>query len=317
MRLMNAKLVLAGGLLAASALWALPAGAVDWASVPGKDVNLFYPGQASFEWVLTQTDHSGAPVFKDGKNCAQCHDLPGKSEASKMGDTIVSGKKLEPAPIAGKPGSIVANVKIAKDGDKLSVRLEFPDTPAAGAKMDADNAVKVTMMLDNGKVPEFARMGCWATCHDNLAYMASAQPGQDVTKYIKQSRVKLTRQGGADVKPADELAKLHGEGMELEYWQAKLNPGKPAAAVDGFILDKRAPDATPAVTAEGKLEGGKWVVILSRKLAAPAPYKELAAGKVYTVGFAIHGGFAARRFHWVSFEHSLAIGGGEGDFVVK
>ncbi|HIJ38973.1 MAG TPA: cytochrome c-552 precursor, partial [Rhodospirillaceae bacterium] len=273
----------AGVALAAAALWAAPAGAVDWAGVAGKDVTMFYPGQAPFEWVLTGTEHSGAPVFKDGKNCHECHDLPGKSEAATMGKKIAAGEKLEPTPIAGKAGSITANIKVAKDADKLYVRLEFPDTPVAGAKMDPDNAVKVTMMLDNGKVPEFARMGCWATCHDNLATMPSGGTG-DTSKYIKQSRVKMTRQGGADVKPADELEKLRADGVFLEYWQAKLNPGKPAVAVDGFILDKRAANASPAVTAEGKLEGGKWVVVLSRKLAAGAPYKELAAGKPYSLG---------------------------------
>ena len=38
-----------GGLIAAAPARA----AIDWASVPGKDVVLFYPGQASWEWALT------------------------------------------------------------------------------------------------------------------------------------------------------------------------------------------------------------------------------------------------------------------------
>ena len=81
-----------GAALAALALWAAPAGAVDWNAVQGKDVTMFYPGQASWEWVLTPTSHSGAPVFREGKNCHECH----KGEEKRMGDTIVSGKKLEP-----------------------------------------------------------------------------------------------------------------------------------------------------------------------------------------------------------------------------
>ena len=36
-----------------------PAAALDWGGVPAREVVLFYPGQGSFEWSLTQTDHSG------------------------------------------------------------------------------------------------------------------------------------------------------------------------------------------------------------------------------------------------------------------
>ena len=80
-------------LIAAAALMGsfgvAPAWAVDWAGVPGKDVVLFYPGQSPFEWQLTPTDHSGAPKFRDGKNCHECHD----GEEKSMGTLLVSGKK--------------------------------------------------------------------------------------------------------------------------------------------------------------------------------------------------------------------------------
>ena len=299
--------------LAALALWAAPAGAVDWNAVQGKDVTMFYPGQASWEWVLTPTSHSGAPVFREGKNCHECH----KGEEKRMGDTIVSGKKLEPNPIAGKPGSITANIKMAHDANTFYVRFEFPDPPVVGEKMDPANAVKVTMMLNDGKVVEANRAGCWGTCHEDMVFMPHAPQGKEVTKYLMRSRVKMTAEGGPDLKPADELAKLKADGQDLEYWQARLNPGKPAAAEDGFVLEKRDFNPSTTVSVDGKLEGGKWVVILSRKLAAPAPYKQLVAGKPYTVGFAIHSGHAAKRFHYVSFEQSLVLDGAGADFVAK
>jgi hypothetical protein len=308
--------------LSAGAASAEPA----WDSIQGRDVNMFYPGQASWEWVLTQTKHSGAQVFRDKeapKDCHECHDVKGKPDAPAFGAQIVSGQALpsgqvlEPNPIAGKAGSVVANVKMAHDADRFYVRLEFADTPAPATKMDPDNAVKVTMMLNDGKVPEANRAGCWGTCHEDLPYMANAAQGTELTKYLTKSRTSMTAKGGGDVKPAADIEKLRADGYYLEYWQAKLNPGKPATAVDFTVLDKRQLNTTASVTATGKLEGGKWVVVLSRKLVAGAPYKDLVAGKNYTVGFAIHGGYAAKRFHWVSFEQSMVLNSGDAEFVAK
>jgi hypothetical protein len=314
MRLFNKLVPVAAAVGFAAAAWAAPASAaVDWNTVQGKDITLFYPGQASWEWVLTPTSHSGAPVFREGKNCHECH----RGEEDKMGDTIVSGKKLEPNPIPGKLGSVKANIKMARDADRMYVRLEFPDTPLAGQKMDPDNETKVTIMLSDGKVAEATRAGCWGTCHEDMVFMPHAQPGKDVTKYLVRSCAKMSAQGCADKKSAADIAALKADGQDLEYWQARLNPGKPAAADEGFVLASR--DFAPAkeVSAEGKLENGKWVVVLSRKLAESAPFKPIEAGKVYTVGFAIHGGYAARRYHWVSMDTTFAVGSGTADFLVK
>lgn len=314
MNFFNKLVPIAAAAAIAAAVWAAPASAaVDWNSVQGKDITLFYPGQASWEWALTPTSHSGAPVFREGKNCHECH----RGEEDRMGDTIVSGKKLEPNPIAGKPGSVKVNVKMARDADHFYVRMEFPDTPAVGQKMDPDNAVKVTMMLNDGKVAEANRAGCWGTCHEDLGFMPHAAQGKETTKYLVRSCAKMTAQGCAEMKPAADIATLKADGQDLEYWQARLNPGKPAAAEEGFVLASRNFAPAKAIPAEGKLEGGKWVVVLSRKLTEAAPFKAIAAGKTYTVGFAIHGGYAARRFHWVSFENTMTVGGGEADFVVK
>ena len=300
----------------AALLWAAPAGAVDWNAVQGNSINLFYPGQASWEWVMTATEHSGAPVFKDGKNCQECHDLEGKSELPMMGEKIVTGKKLELTPIPGKAGSVVANVKMAHDAENFYVRLEFQNPPAAGEPMDA-NEVRVTMMLNDGKVAEANRAGCWVACHDNLATMASAPEGQAITKYLMRSRVKMTRQGGAEIKPADDLKAMRTDGQVLEYWQAALNSGKPAKALDGYVLGTREFKRSQVVTAEGQIENGKTVVVLSRKLTAGGSYKDIVAGKSYVVGFAIHGGFAGRRYHWVSLEKTMTLDSGDANFVVK
>lgn len=308
--------IFAGVLTAGLTVIAGSAGAVDWSAVPGKTVNLFYPGQASWEWVMTQTDHSGAPVFKDGKNCSECHDLPGKSEAPAMGEKIVTGKKLEPSPIPGKAGSILATVKMAHDADTFYVHIEFPNPPSVGEPMGPDEN-KVTMMLSDGTVKEADRAGCWVACHDNLATMTSSPEGKAVTKYLMRSRVKMTRQGGPDVKPAEEIQAMKADGQTLEYWQAALNSGKPAKAFEGYVLASREFKRSQTVAAEAQLDNGIWAVTLSRKMTPGAPYKDIAAGKTYVIGFAIHGGHTGRRFHWVSFEKTMAIDSGSADFVVK
>ena len=42
----------------------------DWEKIPAKTVTLFYPGQASWEF-LTSNAHPGAPAVEAG--CATCH----------------------------------------------------------------------------------------------------------------------------------------------------------------------------------------------------------------------------------------------------
>jgi cytochrome c-type protein NapC len=151
--------------------------------------------------------------------------------------------------------------------------------------MDDRYAARVTMMLDDGNVKEATRAGCWGTCHDDAAGMASAPVGKEITKYLAASRTKVTRQGGGEnfKSPAD-LDQLLKQGLFVEYWQARLNPGQPAQAADGYILDKRHERTAPIVDADATFER-PWVVVLSRALKPGRPgYKDVVAGKTYTVG---------------------------------
>jgi len=298
---------------AVSAMMVAPAWAVDWAGVPGKDVTLFYPGQSSWEWVMTATDHSGATKFKGGKNCFECHN----GDEKDFGAELSSGKKNEPTPIAGKPGSMVANVKVAHDAEKMYIHLEFAEGTQPDAKMDAKYATKVTVMLSDGKAANANRAGCWIACHEDSTKMPG---GADATrtKYLGASRAKQARQGSGDeMKPAADLAKMRADGQYLEYWQALLNPGAPTVANAFTVLDKRDDAKPDAVAAEASFANGKWSVTLSRKLKAGAPYQDIAAGQPFTIGFAIHAGHTAGRFHYLSFERSLALDSGTADFIAK
>jgi hypothetical protein len=311
----NRSLTLARALACVLAFGMAPlaTAAVDWSKAKEKEIVLFYPGQASWEWVMTQADHSGATKFRAGKNCKGCHD----GEQADIGAAILAGgHKLEAHPQAGKPGALRLFVRTARDADRLYFQFRWKPGPAKNpAKGDA--AARVTVMLDDGGIKESARAGCWASCHDDAMGMASAAPGSKVTKYLGGSRVKLTRQGGGtQLKPDAELKAQLAKGAFLEYWQAKLNPGKPATAVGGYILGDRAKPAGSGVTADAQFTGGQWLVTLSRPLKpAGAGQKALVAGKPYAVGFAVHDDFAEHRHHHVSLEYTLQIDGGTADFV--
>lgn len=295
-------------------LAAPPALAVDWDAVAGREIVFFYPGQASWEWVLTQADHSGGPKFREGKLCVACHE----GEQADIGALIVSGEKVEPTPIAGKRGSFPVTVKTARDAERFYVRLEWapqrlPDAP----RMDPDYEIKVTMMIDDGAVVEATRAGCWGACHSDANGMAHASEDADITKYLARSRTRLTRRGGGlNLKPAEELAALAGQGMFLEYWQARLNAGAEPVAVGGHILEARTEHEDSAVAAVAEYGSDRQTVILSRPLTPGGAFeKALDPGKTYALGFAIHEAYAAHRFHHVSFGYSLRLDGGEADFI--
>jgi cytochrome c-type protein NapC len=290
--------------------WGGSAAAVDWSGVEAREVVVFAPGQGSWEWALTEKDHSGAPKFKQGKNCRSCHD----GEQHDIGKRIAGGEKLEPEP--GGPPSTTLKIRTAHDGERLHVQIAWKAAPASGRKADPEVPARITMMLADATLKEAARAGCWASCHDDAIGMASAPAGGGITKYLGASRAKLSRSGGGEnLKPADALAALQQQGSFLEYWQAELDPAKPAQPVSGWILDKRHEHAPAVTTAAATFANGEWTVELGRPLAGGPNQHALAPGRTYAVGFALHDDYSAHRHHQVSFEYTLALDGGEADFV--
>ncbi len=281
------------------------AGAVDWAKVPEKSITLFYPAQISWDRLFTPGRHSGQRRWPE-KTCVGCH---GDIDEGPLGDSLVDGEKdKEPAPIAGKPPFVKAKVKTAHENDTLFVRIEFDPGKQPNVNMDKEFETKVTMILDDGGVKDAKNAGCWVTCHSDVESMRWSVTG--TTKYLTDTRI--PKSGGDVIKPEEELAKMRAAGYFLEYWQARVNPGKPAVAVDGTILEKRSTNTTPAVKATATVNKGVYTVILSRKLDAGPGYKKIVPDKKYTVGFAIHAGHTDHRFHYVSFERSLMLDGIEG-----
>ncbi len=150
--------------------------------------------------------------------------------------------------------------------------------------------------------------------------MPSDLPDEDLTKYLARSRSEMTRSGGGtNLKSRSELQDLLAQGVFMEYWQARANPGEPAKPASGIVLEERreAEGGSP-VRADAEIEGESWVVVLSRPLSVSGSQRlALEPGRTYTFGIAIHDQHADKRFHHVSLERTLRLDGGEADFVAE
>ncbi len=303
---------------------------IDWAAVPSADMKLFYPGQASFEWVQNGRSHGGArPLTKGGDKCTTCH----AAELDAIGNKIVAGGDLEPTPIPGKRGVIDATVQAAHDDENLYIRLQWPDAghnPAPfvdGGKMDPDNQIKVAMMITGTGIELGDQVGCWASCHADNSYMpfdpgaeAIAANGdvsgrlstQDtVTKYISESRTEVEIKGrrgkalgGWDkLQAAEQIEQYLADGTYLDLMRVYAD----GSATNGYLLEQRVVN-DGEIAASASLDAGVWIVVFTRPLNSGAPGDvPLEAGQTYTVGFAIHDDFAAARFHHVTLDTSLAL----------
>ena len=270
---------------AAPAMAADPA-TIEWTAVPATSVTLFYPGQSSYEWL--RNDHmkkgkeesKGAKAVQQGGTCVKCHE----GDERTMGESIVKGGALEPTPVKGKNGSIELSVQAAYDARNAYFRFQwktlnpYPGSEHQYLRFDGkewkvygfpklDQVVRegkqpgmyedrMSMMLDDGKVPGFGRQGCWLTCHDGQRDMqrtaskddAAANPllssikKSDLRKYLPATR--NDPRDWKTGKSTEEIAKVKAEGgfVDLIQWRAHRSHGV-AMADDGYVLEYRLSDA--------------------------------------------------------------------------
>lgn len=250
---------------------------IDWSKVPVSTVPLFYPGQSSYEWLRSK--HPGAQAIETGAACVTCH--TGKEKA--MGEKIVKGGPLEPTPVKGKVGSKELKVQAAYDAQNAYFRFQWPtqnaypgnehqylrfdgkewkvhgypklDEVVQQGKQPGIYEDRMSIMIDDGKVPGFQNQGCWQTCHDGQRDMpkqftkdevaANAMLGaikkNDVRKYLP-----ATRTNPSDWKTGisvEEIAKLKAAGgyLDLVQWRAHRSLGV-GMADDGYVLEFRNSD---------------------------------------------------------------------------
>ena len=308
---------------------------VDWTAIEAHEVVLFFPGQASMEWMLKGSDHGGKRAFVSGDRCFECHE----DEEVDIGDLIVTGEKIEATPIEGKRGSIAVAIKAAFDADNLYLQFQWPDTahtPAdfvEGGKMDPENPIKLAVMLatdseDDPQVEYAERAGCWQTCHIDANYMPGQPENAELadsplasqldlnlgyTKYLKESRTEIeidgkdgAKRGGWDkLRSEAEIQAAFDNGSFMDLLRYKGGTGE---SEDGHILEQRIMTGGQGVTFNGDLSDGVWTVEMIRKLTSDQPGDvSMSSDQMYNIGFAIHDDFTSSRFHHVSLGLKLGF----------
>ena len=176
----------------------------DWSTIPVKTVTLFYPGQGGYQWLRSSKHKRAYKKVIQGDSCVSCHE----GEEKDIGDLIVAGERLEPAPIPGKNGNIDLAVQVAYDSENAYFRFRwdtnmnrpgqmhnymrfdgekwaFYGGPRSSEKVRSGAQPplyedRLAIMLDDGTVPGFKEQGCWLTCHNGMRDMPEMASKTDV-----------------------------------------------------------------------------------------------------------------------------------------
>jgi hypothetical protein len=282
---------------AVSSAMAADVATIDWAKVPATTVPLFYPGQSSYEWL--RKDHPGAQAVRADQTCVTCH----KGQEEKLGTKLVKAGPLEPTPVEGKPGHVDLKVQAAYDATNAYFRFEwktsnpYPGTEHQYLRFDGtewkvygypklDKVVRegkepgiyedrLSLMVDDGKVPGFASQGCWLSCHDGQRDMKGAVSKDDAqanallkatNKNDLRKYLPATRTDPADWKTGksvEEIAKIKAAGgfVDLIQWRAHRSNAV-GMADDGYVLEYRNADAGTAMfsgNADAKTHAPKFM----------------------------------------------------------
>jgi hypothetical protein len=254
---------------------------IDWSRIPVKTVTLFYPGQSTFQWLRSSAHPGAAPLRSGSMACTACH----TGQEEKLGNSLVKGGKLEPVPPVGKEGVKQLNVQVAYDNENAYFRFQWRTKNAypgdaypmyrfdgkewklfggprltkkiAGGAEPPIYEDRLSMMIDDGKVPGYAQQGCWLTCHDGSrdaprqptseqvkenAFLQAIKRG-DVRKYLPATRADADASWDKGVS-LDAIAKLKAEGHFLDLIQWRAHRSNPVGmADDGYVLEWRNFDA--------------------------------------------------------------------------
>ena len=275
-------LALSLALLGVGAAVAADPAKIDWNKIAAKKVDLFYPGQSSYEWLRSDAHKGANKETKRGDSCVSCHDE--KDAEKDMGDKLVKAGALEPMAVKGKNGHVELGVQAAYDDKNAYLRFQwktnnpYPGVEHQYLRFDGkewkvwgfpklDKVVqegkqpgiyedRMSIMIDDGKVAGFAKQGCWLTCHDGQRdmpkqftkeevaanAMLTAIKKSDVRKYLPDSRNEPS--DWKTGKTVEELAKLKADGkfVDLVQWRAHRS-NSVGMADDGYVLEWRLGDA--------------------------------------------------------------------------
>lgn len=250
------------GLAQAPAFGAPP----DWEKVAKTKIFVFHPGVTPWEWVDAKGSHGGSRGLARGEACIGCH-----MEGDDLNlDMARLASELEPA---GAPNTMIYPVSLqsAYDAENLYLRLSFKAPTGGFDKGDANNALKVTVLLSDPDVPKGKQVGCWASCHQDARTMPKASSAEK-TKYV---------QSGS---------------YQLMQWASHNN-----TVSDGQVdKERRMSGGQAKVKAEMTHQGDAYTLTFTRT--------NPGEGKTIPMGVAIHADHASGRFHHVSLGYLLGIG---------
>jgi len=173
----------------------------DWSRIPAKTVTLFYPGQASWEF-LTSSVHPGAPAIDGG--CNACH----AGQEKTLGVKLVQAGPREADPIPGKTPSLDLAVRAAYDAEYVYFQFRWatavnhavhtlwrydgkqwvawggpkPDATKKGVPPSYEDRLAVlfdepdNVPAFDGSRATFSQVGCWMTCHNSMRAMPKDVP---------------------------------------------------------------------------------------------------------------------------------------------
>lgn len=254
---------------------------IDWSKIKASSIVLFYPGQSSYEWLRSPAHKGANKEVARGDACVSCHD---EEDAEKdMGNKLVKAGPLEPMPIKGKSGYKDLSVQAAYDAKNMYLRYEwktdnpYPGTEHQYLRFDGqewkvwgfpklDKVVqdgkqpgiyedRMSIMIDDGKVANFGKQGCWLTCHDGQRDMPNqftkeevaanalltAIKKRDVRKYLPETRNEPS--DWKTGKTVEEIAKIKADGKFVDLIQWRAHRSHPVGmADDGYVLEWRLGD---------------------------------------------------------------------------
>jgi hypothetical protein len=184
---------------------------IDWGKVATYNVDLFYPGQSSYEWLRSHKEvaYGLVNVAKAPLDDIEVRrHMAMAIDRETLENKIVKGGRLEPTPVKGKNGYVKLNVQAAYDDKNAYLRFQWKtNNPYAGTEHQylrfdgkewkvwgfpkLDKVVqegkqpglyedRMSILIDDGKVAGFAKQGCWLTCHDGQRDMAKQFTKEDV-----------------------------------------------------------------------------------------------------------------------------------------
>jgi len=264
-----------------SAFAADPA-SIDWSKAPTTKVTVFHPGQSSYQWLRSDAHKGASKETMRGDACVSCHD--DAKEEQMAGTKILKGSHpLEPqiAALKDKKGYIDVKVQAAYDEKNAYIRFQWAAAKNAGTehpymrfdgkewkkygetvwhpsvkegKQVALYESRLSVMLDDGKVPGFANQGCWMTCHTGMIDMPNEATKEelaanpllkgkaDLRKFLPSTRTNpMDWKSG---KTVEEIAAMKEAGEFVDLFQWRAARSHPVGmSDDGYVLEYRNSDA--------------------------------------------------------------------------